>query len=92
MKPADEEMQSEVKKDVQRLKRAARESKTLLAQTVYLGTLGIMLVLPMVLGAYLGSWLDERLEGYSFSWTISCIVIGVFVGGFNVYRMIRENM
>ncbi len=35
--------------------RAERERPTLLAQTVYLGTLGLVFVLPVIVGAYLGS-------------------------------------
>ena len=48
-----------------RAKRRERERAHLLAQTVYLGTLGVMLALPIVVGAYLGSWLDEPLYGLS---------------------------
>lgn len=90
MKP-EEKLKTEVKKDIQRKEKAKREKRTLLAQTVYLGTLGLMLVLPIVVGAYLGTWLDSRLKGYSVSWTITLILIGVFVGAVNVYFFIKGN-
>lgn len=91
MKQRDENMESDVQRDVKRLRKAERERSTLLAQTIYLGTIGIMIALPIVIGAYVGSWLDDRLSGFSFSWTISLIVLGVFVGAINVVLLIREH-
>ena len=62
----------------------------MLAQARFLGTLGLMLVLPIVGGAYLGLWLDERLPGYSQSWTLSLLLLGVLVGAVNVFLMLRD--
>lgn len=87
----EERLKSEVQKDVERAEKAKREKRTLLAQTVYLGTLGIMLALPIVVGAYLGSWLDGKLKGYSVSWTVTLILLGVFVGVTNVYLFVKGN-
>ena len=87
----EEKLKSEIEKDVERLERAKREKRTLMAQTVYLGTLGLMLALPIVAGAYLGSWLDDRLKGYSVSWTISLIMVGVFMGAASVYLFVKGN-
>ena len=58
-------------------------------QTVYLGTLGLVLVLPMVGGAYLGHWLDGLRPGYSMRWTLGLLFLGLVVGVFNVYFLIR---
>jgi ATP synthase protein I len=90
MKP-DDRLKAQVERDLRRAEKARSEKRTLLAQTVYLGTLGVMLALPIVAGAYLGSWLDERLQGYSVSWTISLILLGVFVGAANVYLFVKRN-
>ncbi len=79
-----------VERQVERRKKAEAERPTLLGQTVYIGTLGLMFVLPVIVGAYTGLWLDEKLAGYSVSWTISLIVVGVFVGAVNVYLFVRE--
>jgi ATP synthase protein I len=49
----------------------------------------LILVLPIVAGAYLGNWLDNRIKGYSFSWTITLIVLGVFVGSVDVYLFVQ---
>lgn len=84
------ELKDSVERRVRRIKKSEKERPTLFAQTVYLGAVGLMFVLPVIGGAYLGRWLDGHLQGYSFSWTVSLIVIGVFVGAVNVYLFIRE--
>jgi ATP synthase protein I len=85
-----EKLKTSVQKQAGRIRKAEKARRTLLANTVYLGTLGLILVLPIVAGAYLGSWLDSRLPGYSFSWTVTLIVLGVFVGAIDVYLFVRE--
>jgi ATP synthase protein I len=79
-----------VEKQVERRRKAERERATLLGQTVYVGTLGLLLVLPVIAGAYLGVWLDDMSSGYSVRWTVSLILVGVFVGAMNVYLFVRE--
>jgi ATP synthase protein I len=85
-----EELRRAVERQAARQRRADAERPTLLGQTVYLGTLGLLFVLPVVGGAYLGLWLDGLASGYSTRWTISLILLGVFVGAANVYLFIRE--
>ena len=86
----EHELEERIAMQVRRIDRAKREQPTLIGYTVYLGTLGVLFVLPIVAGAYLGRWLDERLSGYSFHWTISFLLLGVVVGAINVYFFIRE--
>ena len=70
--------------------KSGKGTEHLLANTIYLGTLGVIFVLPVIGGAYLGTWLDNRMKGYSFSWTLTMILLGVFVGAFDVYFFVRE--
>jgi len=86
----NERLKASVQTQVGRIQKAKRARRTLLANTVYLGTLGLIFVLPVVAGAYLGNWLDNRIKGYSFSWTVTLIVLGVFVGAIDVYLFVRE--
>lgn len=79
-----------MQRQVERMKRAERERSSLLGQTVYLSTLGVLFVVPVVIGAYFGSWLDGRLEGYAVHWTLSMIFLGIVIGAVNVYLFIRE--
>lgn len=83
-------LKKKIKGDIEQMRKANREKDSLFAQTAYLGTLGILLALPIVAGAYLGAWLDGRLEGYSFSWTILMIILGSILGAFNAYLFIKE--
>ena len=85
-----DELKTQVERQALRMQKAERERPTLIGQTVFVGTLGLLLVLPVVGGAYLGQWLDSLAQGYSFRWTISLIVLGVMVGALNVYLFIRE--
>lgn len=88
--PNVEKLKTSVETQTGQIRKAERERRTLVANTIYLGTLGLIFVLPVVAGAYLGSWLDERMKGYSFSWTITLIVLGVFIGAVDVYLFVRE--
>lgn len=83
-------LQRQVENQVKRIKKAHREHSSILAQTLYLGTLGLVMVLPIVGGAYLGAWLDSLVTGYSMSWTLNLLILGVFIGAINVYLLIKE--
>jgi ATP synthase protein I len=83
-------LREDVERQVKRMEKADRERPTLLAQTVFLGTLGLVFILPVVAGAYLGRWLDGMVEGYSMRWTLSALFVGLLVGAMNVYFLVKE--
>ncbi|WP_036250524.1 AtpZ/AtpI family protein [Methylobacter sp. BBA5.1] len=83
-------LKQQIDNQVKRIKKADRERPTLFAQTVYIGTLGLVMVLPIIGGAYLGHWLDSMMPGYSMRWTLSLLFAGVVVGVFNVYFLIQN--
>ncbi|MEQ1803769.1 MAG: AtpZ/AtpI family protein [Burkholderiaceae bacterium] len=85
-----EELQRQVDKQRERFERAEKNRPTLLAQTVHIGVLGLLFVLPVIGGAYLGRWIDGWFEGYSMRWTLSLMLIGVVIGAVNVYFFVRE--
>ena len=85
-----DELEKNLERSARRIDRAERERRTVLAQTAYLGTLGIVFVLPVVAGAYLGRWLDGLFPGYSLRWTLSLLFVGIVIGAVNVYLMIRD--
>jgi ATP synthase protein I len=84
------QLQQRIDAQVERIRRAERDRPTLLAQTTFIGTLGLLLVLPIVAGAYLGRWLDGMMAGYSMRWTLSLLFLGLVVGCVNVYLFVRE--
>lgn len=84
-------LRENIEKQASRLARAERDRPTLLAQTVFLGTLALLFVVPVVGGAYLGQWIDSQLAGYSYRWTISLMITGLMLGGWNVYLYIKRH-
>lgn len=86
----DDKLKQQVEQRVKRMVRAQREKPTVLGQSVYMGTLGLLLVLPVVGGAYLGRWFDGMVDGYSVRWTLSFLFLGLVIGGVNVYLLIKE--
>ena len=85
----DQELGRRVEQDARRIAKGERERQGIIVQTVYLGTLGLVFVLPLVAGVYLGRWLDGLAPGYSLRWTLSLLFLGLVVGALNVYFLIR---
>jgi ATP synthase protein I len=90
MTEPDQRLVEETKRDVQRLEQKERRPATWIGIVFYGGTLGLLLVVPIVAGAYVGRWLDSLASGYSVRWTVSLIVIGIAVGTYNVVRFIKN--
>jgi len=87
----DKQWRQDVARDTRRLVEAERGRRSLLAQTVFLGTLSVLFLLPLIGGAYLGRWLDGLHEGYSVRWTVNLILLGLALGALNVYLFIRKH-
>ena len=85
-----DELRKQVERQARRMKKAEHERPTLVGLTAYIGTLGLLFVLPVIGGAYLGQWLDDMATGYSIHWTVSLLLLGVFIGALNVYLFIKE--
>ena len=56
-----------------------------------MGLIGWSVVVPTLLGAVLGIWLDKRYPG-SVSWTLTLLIIGLCFGCLNAWHwMTKEN-
>ncbi|MGE0384380.1 MAG: AtpZ/AtpI family protein [Gammaproteobacteria bacterium] len=88
--PPDHEVGPRVERQARRMQQAERDRPTLAAQTLFLGTLGVAFIAPVILCAYLGRWIDGFVAGYSIRWTLSLLFLGIVVGAVNVYLLIRE--
>lgn len=86
-----ERLRKNLERQAERMAQAERERPTLLAQSVFLGTLALLFVAPVIVGAYLGLWIDSQQAGYSYRWTLSLLVAGLLFGGWNVYLYIRRH-
>ena len=87
---SEKKLKNQVERQARRIQKAEKERPTLIAQTVYAGMLGLLFVLPVIGGAYLGNWIDNQFSGYSVRWTTSLIILGVMIGGMNVYLYLKE--
>jgi ATP synthase protein I len=83
-------LKKKIEDQVNRIKKAEHDRPNLLSQTVNLSTLVLVMLLPIIAGAYLGHWLDGMMEGYSMRWTLSLLLIGIVIGMFNVYFLIKD--
>jgi ATP synthase protein I len=89
--PADRQrLVGEVTRQSRRFERARQYRRTLLGHAVYLTTIGMLLALPIIGGAYLGLWLDHLFTGSPVNWTLTMILFGVACGSANVYLAIRN--
>ncbi|MBL8485453.1 MAG: AtpZ/AtpI family protein [Rhodocyclaceae bacterium] len=86
-----DELQSRTERDLRRLERRERAPAGLIGMLFYGGTIGLLFVVPVVAGAYLGRWLDTQAAGYSVRWTVSGIVLGIVLGAYNAYRYVQRH-
>jgi len=54
-----------------------------------MGLIGWSVVIPTLLGAALGLWLDKRFSR-SHSWTLALLILGLAFGCFNAWRWINK--
>ncbi|HCL65861.1 MAG TPA: F0F1 ATP synthase subunit [Rhizobium sp.] len=80
----------DTERDIDRLEKKERSpAHFVLGVMLYGGTLGLLFVVPLIAGAYLGRWLDTLSRGYSVRWTISLIMLGLALGFYNVLRFLK---
>lgn len=87
MSERDDQLRERLARQVERRKRFRPAGPLGLVLTG--GTVGLLFVVPLLAGTYLGRWLDSLLPGYSVRWTVSLMVLGIAVGGYNVYRFLK---
>lgn len=87
---SQQKLEKNVERQVRQMTQAEIDRRTLLGQTAYLGAIGVMIALPIVVGAYVGRWLDGISSGYAVHWTVSCIFLGIVIGAINVYLFLKE--
>ena len=54
-----------------------------------MGLIGWSVVVPTLLGAALGIWLDNRHPG-TYSWTLMLLVIGLLLGCWNAWHWVAQ--
>jgi ATP synthase protein I len=77
------------KKEIRKIRARKRRQNSIWFGLGMIGTLGWMVVLPIVLGIVIGIWLDE-LTNSQLPWTLILLLSGVFIGCFNAVRWIMQ--
>ncbi|MDQ1251275.1 MAG: synthase protein [Euryarchaeota archaeon] len=54
-----------------------------------MGLIGWSVAIPTLIGAALGLWLDKNYPA-SFSWTLTMLIIGLFVGCLNAWHWVAR--
>ncbi|TAK64736.1 AtpZ/AtpI family protein [Methylobacter sp.] len=83
----EQQLKKKIENQVKRIKKAEHGDRSNLPS---IGTLGLVMILPIIGGVYLGHWLDDMVEGYSTHWTLGLLFAGIVVGIFNVYFLIKD--
>jgi ATP synthase protein I len=55
------------------------------------GSVGWMVVIPSLIGAFVGRWIDRRAEAGVF-WTLSLMFVGVASGCLSVWRHVGREL
>lgn len=50
-----------------------------------MGLIGWSVVVPTLLGALLGHWLDQKYLKAQVSWTLTCMILGMIIGCLNAW-------
>lgn len=85
--PAAHELDQRIATFARRRARAkARGGPSLWAQATWVGTVGWLIAVPIVVGALLGRLLDRRLDS-GITWAMAGMGLGVLVSGYALWRV-----
>lgn len=82
----EKELLRSVRQQTLRRQRAQREGEPSLGRYLaQIGVLGWMIVLPCLVGVFIGRWLDQRL-GTGIFWTGPLLIVGLAIGCWAAWR------
>ena len=76
-------------KEARKLKAQARVTRTVWSGMGMMGMIGWSVVVPTLLGAALGVWLDNRYPA-AHSWMLTLLVIGLTLGCINAWHWVAK--
>lgn len=85
---AAERMIRQVESEQARARRAENQKHEFWKAIGIVGLVGWSVVVPTLVGAALGTWIDRRWPS-RFSWTLTLLVIGLVLGCTNAWLRIR---
>jgi len=76
-------------KETRKLKEKRKSKRGVLFGLGMFGLVGWSVVVPTVLGALLGVWLDKRFPGKQ-SWTLTLLIIGLILGCISAWHWLSR--
>ena len=84
--PQDDQMAAAARRQSRRRRHWLSEGEPSVARFVgQIGVLGWIIVTPMLLGLFLGRWLDHRL-GTGIFWSAPLLLVGAVVGAYSAWK------
>ncbi|HUI53046.1 MAG TPA: AtpZ/AtpI family protein [Terriglobales bacterium] len=90
LSPSAERIVRQVESRQTRLERGKTQNAEFWKSLAFLGLVGWSVVLPTLMGAALGIWLDRHWPS-RFSWTLVLLISGLLVGCANVWIRIGKD-
>lgn len=88
--PPPEPLDRSVRKRRERRQRFEREGEqSFLRGLAILGSVGWLIVVPLLGGIFIGRWLDG-IAGQDLTWTLSLAFLGLVLGGWMVWRRLMD--
>ena len=78
-----------IEKKVERKLHAKKNHNNIWRMSGFFGLVGFSIIIPLAILIWLGTYLD-RIFPVAFSWTMTGIIVGLIVGGFNAWRWIQK--
>lgn len=89
-RPDDNHLDESVRRTRERREKAAREGERTLAQNlVWMGTLGWLIVAPMLAGMFVGRWIDHRF-GTGVTFASALCIAGIVIGSLLGWRKVAR--
>lgn len=76
-------------RSVRRLRERRQARGTIARNLAVVGTLGWLMVVPTLVGAFVGRWLDRRL-GSGIFWSATLIFLGAVGGSYFVWQRVHQ--
>lgn len=76
-------------KAARKLKARKKANRSIWTGVKMFGLVGWSVVIPSLLGAALGIWLDKRYPG-THSWTLTFLLIGIIAGCLNAWHWVQK--
>lgn len=87
----NKDFQGRVARQAQRMRRARRGGQRWWSALALVGSVGWIVVLPTVLGAWGGRWLDNRLDS-GLTFTLGLLVLGLASGVYTTWWFVLREL